>query len=259
METSPTALLSIQNLYAGYENENILQDINLEIYPNDFIGLIGPNGGGKSTLLKVILGLLPAQRGEVRILGMDVRHGRHLIGYVPQFVDSDRQFPISVWETVSLGLVSGWQPFRRFSKQEQARIEESLAEVGISNLSRKPMGELSGGQRQRVFIARALVSDPKILLLDEPTASIDPNVTQDVYELLGRLNAQMAILLITHDMMAVSSYTKTIACLNRKLIYHNGKELTPEMMDSAYGCPVDLIAHGIPHRVLPAHEGHTHG
>lgn len=257
METSP--LLAIKNLYAGYEHETILQDVNLEVYPTDFIGLIGPNGGGKTTLLKVILGLLPPQRGEVRILGSDVQHGRRFIGYVPQFVDSDRDFPISVWETVSLGLVSGWSPFRRFTKQEKARIEESLDVVGISNLSRKPMGELSGGQRQRVFIARALVSDPKLLLLDEPTASIDPNVTQDVYELLGRLNENMAILLITHDMMAVSSYTKTIACLNRKLIYHNGKELTPEMMDSAYGCPVDLIAHGVPHRVLPAHEGHSHG
>jgi len=257
MEISP--LISIKNLYAGYENETILQDVNLEMFPADFIGLIGPNGGGKSTLLKVILGLIPPQRGDVRVLDMDVQRGRRFIGYVPQFVDSDRDFPISVWETVSLGLVSGWSPFRRFTKQEKTRIEESLDVVGISNLSRKPMGKLSGGQRQRVFIARALVSDPKLLLLDEPTASIDPNVSQDVYELLERLNSKMAILLITHDMMAVSSYTKTIACLNRKLIYHNGKELTPEMLDSTYGCPVDLIAHGLPHRVLPSHTEHTHG
>jgi len=257
MEIFP--LLSIKNLYAGYEHETILQEINLEVYPADFIGVIGPNGGGKTTLLKVILGLLPPQRGDVRVLGMTPKDGRRFIGYVPQFVDSDRDFPISVWETVSLGLVSGWSPFRRFTKQEQARIDQALDVVGISNLRGKPMGELSGGQRQRVFIARALVSDPKLLLLDEPTASIDPNVTQDVYELLGRLNASMAILLITHDMMAVSSYTKTIACLNRKLIYHNGKELTPEMLDSVYGCPVDLIAHGIPHRVLPMHEEQHHG
>jgi len=257
MDISP--LLSIKNLYAGYEHETILQDVNLEVFSTDFIGLIGPNGGGKSTLLKVILGLLPPQRGDVRVLGMTPKQGRRFIGYVPQFVESDRDFPISVWETVSLGLVSGWSPFRRFTKQETSRIEEALEVVGISNLRRKPMGELSGGQRQRVFIARALVSDPKILLLDEPTASIDPNVTQDVYDLLGRLNERMAILLITHDMMAISSYTKTIACLNRKLIYHNGKELTPEMLDSAYGCPVDLIAHGLPHRVLPVHKEHTHG
>lgn len=257
METAP--LISIKNLYAGYENETILQDVNLEVFPGDFIGLIGPNGGGKSTLLKVILGLIPPQRGEVRVFGMDAQRGRNWIGYVPQFVESDRDFPISAWEAISLGLVSGWSPFRRFTKQEKARIDQALDVVGISNLRDKPMGELSGGQRQRVFIARALVSDPKLLLLDEPTASIDPNVTQDVYELLRRLNEKLAILLITHDMMAISSYAKTIACLNRKLIYHNGKELTPEMLDSIYGCPVDLIAHGIPHRVLPTHQGYPHG
>ena len=254
MNDQQVPLLSIKNLYAGYEQENILEDINLEMYPSDFIGLIGPNGGGKTTLLKVILGLLPPNRGEVRILGMEPRHGRKMMGYVPQFVDSDKYFPITVWECVSLGLISGWAPFRRFSKDEKYHIEQSLKQVGIWNLHRKQMGELSGGQRQRVLIARALISNPKFLLLDEPTASIDAHVTQDVYDLLRSLNQNMAILLITHDMMAISSYTKTIACLNRKLIYHHSKELTPEMVDATYGCPVDLIAHGVPHRVLSDHR-----
>ncbi len=258
--TSPRQpVLSIQNLSAGYENDTILQNVNFELYDGDFIGLIGPNGGGKSTLLKVILGLLPPQSGQVTILGMDVRHGRRFIGYVPQFVESDRAFPISVWDAVRMGLSTGWRLFARLSAQESVRIEAALAEVGMLDLRQRAMGELSGGQRQRVFIARALVSNPKILLLDEPTASVDPNVTKDIYELLSQLNKKMAILLVSHDMMAVSSFTKTIACLNRKLVYHNSKELTTEMLDSVYGCPVDLIAHGIPHRVFAAHEEHSHG
>jgi zinc transport system ATP-binding protein len=258
--TSPRQpVLSIQNLSAGYENDTILQNVNFELYDGDFIGLIGPNGGGKSTLLKVILGLLPPQSGQVTILGMDVRHGRRFIGYVPQFVESDRAFPISVWDAVRMGLSTGWRLFARLSAQESVRIEAALAEVGMLDLRQRAMGELSGGQRQRVFIARALVSNPKILLLDEPTASVDPNVTKDIYELLSQLNKKMAILLVSHDMMAVSSFTKTIACLNRKLVYHNSKDLTTEMLDSVYGCPVDLIAHGIPHRVFAAHEEHSHG
>lgn len=255
----PIPILSLRNLYAGYDSELILQDVSLDVFPSDFIGLIGPNGGGKSTLLRVILGLLPAQRGEVRVMGLPPAQGRRFVGYVPQFVESDRDFPISVWETVSLGLVSGWSFFRRFSRAEQQRIEAALEMVSMADLRHKPMGALSGGQRQRVWLARALVSEPKLLLLDEPTASIDPTVTQEIYELLRQLNQRMAILLITHDMMAISSYTKTIACLNRRLIYHNGRELTPEMLDSVYGCPVDLIAHGVPHRVFSTHEGHAHG
>ncbi len=256
MENAKKPVLFIRNLYAGYEHETILQDVNLEVYDGDFIGLIGPNGGGKSTLLKVILGLLPPQGGQVSILGMDVHHGRHVIGYVPQFVDSDRAFPISVWDAVRMGISTGWRLFSRLSASESDRIEMALTEVGMLDLRRKAMGELSGGQRQRIFIARALVSDPKILLLDEPTASVDPNVTKDIYELLSQLNQTMAILLVSHDMMAVSSFTKTIACLNRKLVYHNSKELTPEMLNAVYGCPVDLIAHGIPHRVFATHEEH---
>ena len=253
METSSAPIISIRHLSAGYEDETILQDVNLDVYPGDFIGLIGPNGGGKSTLLKVILGLLTPRHGEVRVMGMDARRGRKFAGYVPQFFEPDRDFPVSVRDTVRMGLLDGWRLFERLSAPETARIEAALAQAEILNLSREPMGELSGGQRQRVLIARALVSDPKILLLDEPTASVDPNVTRDIYELFSQLNRRMAILMVSHDMMAVSSFTKTIACLNRRLVYHNSKELTPEVLEGVYGCPVDLIAHGVPHRVLPAH------
>lgn len=253
------AILGIYNLYAGYDNDTILFDINLEVYPGDFIGIIGPNGGGKSTLLKVILGLLKAKRGEVRVLNMDVLAGRKYIGYVPQHVETDRDFPVSVWDTVRMGLLDGWRLFERLTSDETDHIASVLKQIGMLNLRNKAMGELSGGQRQRVFIARALISDPKILLLDEPTASVDPNVTKDIYELFSRLNTHMTILLVSHDMMAVSSYTKTIACLNRKLVYHNNKELTQETLENVYGCPVDLIAHGIPHRVFKIHSENVHG
>jgi len=259
MEISESPVISIRNLSAGYEDELILQNVNLDVYANDFIGIIGPNGGGKTTLLKVILGLLPPQQGEVRVLGMDLHRARQYIGYVPQFVVANRSFPISAWDTVSLGLLSDWKPFRHFTTDEEERIKDALSVVGMFNLRDKPMSEFSGGQRQRIFIARALVSDPKILLLDEPTASIDPSVTQDIYELLSLLNQKLAIVLVSHDMLAVSSFTKTIACLNRKLIYHSSKELTTEMVDSIYGCPIDLIAHGLPHRVLAMHKEQSNG
>lgn len=253
MEKANEPVLSIRNVYAGYDNEIILENINLEIAANDFVGLIGPNGGGKSTLLKAILGLLKPQKGEIRILGKDSRYGRQWIGYVPQFIETDRDFPISVWDTVRMGLLGGWQFFSRLSSNESDRIASALEQVGMLDLRKKKVGDLSGGQRQRIFIARALISDPKILLLDEPTASVDPNATKEIYQLFSDLNHRMAILLVSHDMMAISSFTKTIACLNHKLVYHNSKELTSKMLERIYGCPVDLIAHGVPHRVLPSH------
>jgi zinc transport system ATP-binding protein len=247
-------LLSISNLSAGYEHEDILQNVNFELYPADFVGLIGPNGGGKTTLLKVILGLLPPKQGVVEILGLPPEKGRKYLGYVPQFLESDQYFPISVRDCVSLGLVSGWSPFLRFSKEQNQQIEHVMEMVGVADLRHKQMGVLSGGQKQRVLIARALVSNPKILLLDEPTSSVDPNVSEDIYELLLNYNKEFAILLVSHDMLAISSYTKTIACLNRKMIYHNDKEITIDKLDAMYGCPVELIAHGVPHRVLSEHE-----
>lgn len=259
MNQLESPLLSIRNLYAGYDQEYILQNVNLDVYDGDFIGLIGPNGGGKSTLLKVILGLLPPKSGQVTILGMDVLRGRRHIGYIPQFVETDRDFPVSAWDTVKMGLLGGWRPFHRTTAGENQTIESALKQVEMFDLRNKAMGELSGGQRQRIFIARALVFNPRILLLDEPTASVDPNVTSGIYELLRELNQRVSILLVSHDMMAISSYTKTIACLNRRLIYHNEQKLTQEMLDAVYGCPVDLITHGLPHRVFAAHEEHKHG
>lgn len=253
MHLSSEPVLNINGLSAGYGNEDILTDINLQIFPRDYIGLIGPNGGGKTTLLKVILGIISPRVGTIQILGQDAHKGRKYIGYVPQFVETDRDFPISVWDTVRMGLLDGFHMFDKLTAIQSGRICESLEQVGMMEHRKKAMGQLSGGQRQRVFIARALVTDPTLLLLDEPTASIDPNTTREIYNLFHKLNEQLAILLVSHDMMAITSSTKTVACLNRHLVYHNNRELSQEILEKVYGCPIDLIAHGVPHRVYPVH------
>lgn len=252
-KTTPQEVISIRNLWAEYENDIVLENINLSVKALDFIGLIGPNGGGKTTLIKVLLGLLPPTQGEVRIFGQPVKTGRKHIGYVPQLVEFDRDFPVSVWDVARMGRLSRRGLLRQYSAQDNESVAEALDKVDIFSLRNRPIGELSGGERQRVYIARALAAQPKILLLDEPTASVDPRVSNNIYQLLSRLNDHITILMISHDMGAVSSYVKTIGCLNRRLFYHNEKQITPEMLEAAYQCPIDLIAHGIAHRVLPEH------
>ncbi len=250
----PPQVISIQDVWAGYQNESVLEDINLSVRELDFIGLIGPNGGGKTTLIKVLLGLLTPSRGKVEILGQPVKTGRRFIGYVPQLVEFDRDFPINVWDVARMGRLGRRGLLQRYSAQDDTLVAEALEKVDMLSLRQRPIGELSGGQRQRVYIARALAGQPKILLLDEPTANIDPKISNNIYELLNRLNQQITILMISHDMGAISSYVKTIGCLNRRLFYHGTKEITPAMLEHAYQCPIDLIAHGIPHRVLAEHE-----
>jgi zinc transport system ATP-binding protein len=231
----------------------VLEDINLSVKETDFIGLIGPNGGGKTTLLKVLLGLLPPMRGEVRILGKSIKEGRRYIGYVPQVVQFDRDFPISVWEVTRMGRLGKRRLLQHYTAEDDEVVTEALRSVDMLNLRDHPIGELSGGQRQRAYIARALATEPEILLLDEPTASVDPQVSTSIYELLSRLNERVTILVISHDMGVISAHVKTVGCLNRQLFYHGEKQITPDMLEAAYHCPIDLIAHGIPHRVFPEH------
>jgi len=246
--------IEIEHLYAGYDQEIVLEDINLIVQPLDFIGIIGPNGGGKTTLLKTLLGIIPVSRGKIHILGKSVEEGRANIGYVPQWVDIDRDFPVNIWEVALMGRLGKRGMPKPYSQHDKQVVCNALEQVGLMDLRSRPIGELSGGQRQRVYIARALATEPKILLLDEPTASVDPQFKNSIFELLQELNKQLTIIMVSHDMSAISSYAKTVGCLNRRLFYHGEKQITPEMVGAVYECPVDLIAHGVPHRVFEEHH-----
>ena len=253
IEPERQTVIQVEHLWAGYDHENVLEDVTLHAYPLDFIGIIGPNGGGKTTLIKVLLGLLPPTRGAVTVMGEPVEIGRRHIGYVPQVVEFDHDFPISVWDVARMGRLGQRGLLRRYTSEDSDLVAEALRRVDMLELRQRTIGELSGGQRQRVYIARALAARPDILLLDEPTSSVDPRVSTSIYELLRELNERVTILLVSHDMGAVSSYVKSVGCLNRHLFYHGGDHLTPEMVELAYQCPVDLVAHGVPHRVFAQH------
>jgi zinc transport system ATP-binding protein len=251
-------VITLRHVWAGYRQTPVLEDINLIVSELDFIGLIGPNGGGKTTLLKVLLGLILPARGEIQIMGHSVSQGRRYIGYVPQILELDREFPIQVADVVRMGRLGKHRLLQRYNRQDETIVHHSLEQVGMLALGDRPIGKLSGGERQRVYIARALASQPRILLLDEPTANVDPKVQNSIYELLRELNQDMTIVMVSHDLGAVSTYVKTVGCLNRRLFYHANKLITPEMIEHTYQCPVDLIAHGVPHRVFPEHSSGEH-
>jgi zinc transport system ATP-binding protein len=246
--------IEVKHLWYSYERTPILEDVSFKLEQGDFLGIIGPNGGGKTTLLKLLLGLLKPDRGVIRVLGEPPHDARHRVGYVPQYTDVNTDFPISSLEVALMGRLSRTRLGRWYSRRDRRKVEEILEKVGMWEHRFQPIGRLSGGQRQRVFIARALVTDPEILFLDEPTASVDPEFETDLYDFLKELNRTVTIVVITHDITAISRNIKSVACVNHALMFHGEGKITPEMIDMAYECPVDLIAHGMPHRVLPPHE-----
>jgi len=235
--------VEMENVSVTFNNQPVLIDINLNIGMNDFLAIIGPNGGGKSTLLKVILGLTKADHGQISVFGNRPGNPHNPIGYLPQHVSFDPDFPINVFDTVLSGRYHGF--FKGYSDKDREIVKKALEEVDMIKLQERQMSRLSGGQMQRVFIARALVREPKLLLLDEPMASIDPEMQNSFYKLLSRLRKRMAIVLVSH--------VDNIACLNQKLYYHGPVENSEEGLEAVYKCPIDLISHGIPHRVLKKH------
>jgi zinc transport system ATP-binding protein len=243
---NPFPAIEIRNLSFSYEKTPVLSDVNFSVDAGDFLAIIGPNGGGKSTLMKLIVGLLKPSEGDVRVFGEKVPSKKVSIGYVPQNTNRNLEFPITVAETVSTGL-----PLYKSNPQ---KVKEALETVKMESFAGRRLGELSGGERQRVLIARALAADPQILFLDEPSSNIDAQGQEDLYGLLAELNAKMTIVIVSHDLMVLSNHVKSVACVNRTVHFHSGSKITPEMVQSMYGCEVDLIAHGVPHRVLGTHS-----
>jgi len=247
-------VVSIKDIWVHYDGTPVLEEVSLLVASGDFLGIIGPNGGGKTTLLKVILGLVNHSRGRVYVLGQAPERNRHRIGYVPQYNLFNHEFPINVRDTVLMGCNGTAGLIRRYSREDKELAQEALKTVGMLSYQKHQIGKLSGGEQQRVFIARALVSRPKLLLLDEPTASVDSSMQTQFYELLVKLKNDMTIIMVSHDISTVSIYVDKIACLNHQLFYHGSKEIEPEVLEATYKCPVQMIAHGtIPHRVLKEH------
>lgn len=231
-------ILEIKNLSFKYDKLNVLEDINLDILSNDFLAIIGPNGGGKSTILKLILGLLKSKKGEV------LKHlANDCIGYVPQNTNLNIDFPITALEVVLMGHTSSKRQFFGYAKEDIFCAMDSLKKVSMEDFANSKIGDLSGGQRQRVFIARALCSNPQMMLLDEPTASIDVKGQKEIYELLKELNKSISIVVVSHDISVLMNYAKNVAHVNKSLVYHHLKNIEENIhSEDEHMCEVELLS-----------------
>jgi len=253
-------IVDIEQVAFSYNGQVVLENVDLKIYEGDFVAMIGPNGGGKTTLLKLILGLLPPSKGRMHIFDRPPQKASYLIGYVPQDVHINQNFPITAMDVVLMGKLLPGKRWHRNPLKDRQEAITALRHMEMEAFADTKIGELSGGQRQRIFIARALVTRPRLLLLDEPTASIDSKGQADFFRLLEALNKEMTILMVSHDLLAISRHVKSVACVNRHLHYHHHAEITGDMLEIMYPCtveevcPVELVAHGLPHRVLKDHQ-----
>lgn len=248
-------VIELEDVWVTLGREQVLQGIDFRVARGEFVALIGPNGGGKTTLLRVLLGLVRPERGTVRVLGVAPEAARGRVAYVPQVARFDLDFPIRVVDMVQAGRLRRRPIFGALGREDRSAALARLERLEIADLADRPVGRLSGGQLQRALIARALAVDPEILVLDEPTASLDVQSADGFYQLLAGLLDDMTVVLSSHDVTGVSSRVGSIACLNRRLYFHPASEITPDVLAEVYGCPVELLAHGVPHRVLREHNG----
>ena len=253
-------ILQISGLTVGYDNKPaVLKDVNLTIFQNDFLGIIGPNGGGKTTLLKAILGLLNPKQAKFIFYKDNKPIGYRLnMGYLPQINQIDKKFPISVHDVVLSGLTIKRKLIPSYyTLEEKLKVQEVISQMGLEKYVSKPIGELSGGQLQRALLGRAIVDSPEILILDEPSTYVDKRFETDFYKLLEEINKTTAIILVSHDVGTIVSMVKNIACVNEGLHYHSGSNITTDWLEKTYtSCPIEIIGHGdFPHRILDKHEG----
>lgn len=246
-------IIKIENLGVRYDKITALEHVNLTIYSDDFIGVIGPNGGGKSTLVKAIMGVVPYS-GDILFGELLMRHKKPHIGYLPQISSFDKAFPISVEEVVMSGLQAERSVLRGYGKEERERVDSVLSRAHLIELKKRSIGELSGGQLQRVMLCRAIISKPKLLVLDEPANFVDNRFENELYSLLQDLSREMAIIMVSHDLGTISSVVRSIVCVNRHVHRHDSNIITEEQLRN-YDCPIQLISHGnIPHTILGEHH-----
>lgn len=236
-------VIDIDNVSFNYGMVPVLEDISLKIYEDEFIGIIGPNASGKSTLLKLILGLIKPSKGTIKKYNQECQHKNNHIGYVPQHVNFARDFPVTVEEVVMMGHITSSSLLFKFSKDEVASAKHAMEALEIENIANRQIGSLSGGQLQRVLIARALVCQPNILILDEPTSNVDMRVEEDIFALLKNYSEHMTIIVVSHDIAFISGYVDRVACLNRTLVCHDTESISGKMIEELYDAPVKMIHH----------------
>ena len=248
-----TPILQMTGISAAYDNKTVLENINLTVFERDFLGVIGPNGGGKTTLIKVMLGLLNPTAGKVTFYQEGKEVPEISMGYLPQYNSIDKKFPISVYEVVLSGLrKSLW---KRYTQAQHRAVSDMLHRMGLESLGQRPIGALSGGQMQRALLGRAIISEPDVVILDEPNTYIDQRFEAHLYQLLEEINSERAIILVSHDLGSVLQNVRSIACVNETLDYHPDTELPEGWLEDKFKCPIDLVAHGnYPHRVLKCHK-----
>lgn len=245
-------VLKMEHVSFRYEKENVLEDIHLAVPKGAFLGLVGPNGSGKSTLLKCVLGLLKPQQGHISLFGTPIESFKewYRIGFVSQKANSfNSGFPATVYEVVASGLAAKRGMFRFLTKNDKQAVLEAIEAVGMSAFAKRNIGELSGGQQQRVFIARAIVSKPELLILDEPTVGVDIHHVQNFYNMLDELNQRLGItlILVTHDVGTITEKVTHVACLNKHLYFHGKAEefekLGEDALSQFYGHSLHVLSH----------------
>ena len=247
------ALVTLRDVAVRYDDFTALEGVNLEILEDDFLGIIGPNGGGKTTLVKAIVGAL-SHSGAIELSSELFRGKTRLIGYMPQQTSFDKSFPISVLELVMSGLQSERGFSARYTSADRHKAYKLLAMAGIAELADRQIGEISGGQLQRALLCRAIIIEPKLLILDEPANFVDNRFENELYTLLHKLNERMAIVMVSHDIGTITSVVKSIVCVNRTVHRHNSNVITEEQLEN-YNCPIQIISHGkVPHTVLCEHH-----